>query len=693
MKLLIALVVLLASLGAGFAATVYPASTNGNNVFTGLNTFIQPIKAPPVFPVTAFGAKGDGTTDDVVAFRTALTNGSIVVPFSATPYIIGGEIYVPSNRRIICEPGVVIKRKAANYEGTVANFLRNADYTGGNTNIFIQGGIWDGNVANMGPRVTGAPFVSGVGFRFLNVKGLVIRDITLQYNQCFYLQLGLLNDFAFDNIVMNYDGVCRANADGIHFNGGCSNGVVRNVHSNGGYDDQIAINADDVSYFDMVNGDIQNVIVDGVENDAAHTTGVRLLSGPHSIKNVQIRNVRGKYAFGRCVTVGSEGTGAGGVIEGVTFSDWDIEMPQINQSFLWWDTCIAKNFYLNNIRVKFGIAAQVADCVGGIGGKGQHLFLMNSGAITNLVMTGIDVQGYPTNSSLVSLVNGMVKQLSVNGFYVTTGNNAIPGDVFLLGNDVGFANLLNGYIDATVKVYNTNNALTQIVTNNIFLLQTPTGAVYTPGSTANVTTTNVLPTTLISVFGWVKLSATTVNQALFTSCDNALASGFLFQYHNGAGAGYQSYVNTAGGLSVASTGMGSLIGAGVWGHLGFTYDGNTNRLYVNGTMVVEDHSKSGNMTHNNPMVLASPTVGGNYAVGAYDEFAVWNRVLSQAEINTLYNSGAGVAGDTNSAPWNSGLVEGYHFNETSGAVCVDFAHPGGVATASGTCYRVAGKIP
>jgi hypothetical protein len=51
----------------------------------------------------AHGAKGDGVTDDTAAFQSALSAGDLVVP--AATYLINGNIYVPSYRKVQCQPG------------------------------------------------------------------------------------------------------------------------------------------------------------------------------------------------------------------------------------------------------------------------------------------------------------------------------------------------------------------------------------------------------------------------------------------------------------------------------------------------------------------------------------------------------------------------------------------------------------
>jgi hypothetical protein len=54
----------------------------------------------------AFGAKGDGITDDTAAFQAAVNAGDVEIPPST--YLINGTVNVPSARNIQCQPGAVL---------------------------------------------------------------------------------------------------------------------------------------------------------------------------------------------------------------------------------------------------------------------------------------------------------------------------------------------------------------------------------------------------------------------------------------------------------------------------------------------------------------------------------------------------------------------------------------------------------
>lgn len=68
-----------------------------NSIGSGYGTL--PVLVKPVDP-TAYGAKGDGVTDNTTAFISALAAGDILIP--AGTYIIQGTIKVPAGRNIQC---------------------------------------------------------------------------------------------------------------------------------------------------------------------------------------------------------------------------------------------------------------------------------------------------------------------------------------------------------------------------------------------------------------------------------------------------------------------------------------------------------------------------------------------------------------------------------------------------------------
>lgn len=111
----------------------------------------------------------------------------------------------------------------------------------------------------------------------------------------------------------------------------------------------------------------------------------------------------------------------------------------------------------------------------------------------------------------------------------------------------------------------------------------------------------------------------------------------------------------------------SALPTGTWSHLAVTLSGTTATLYVNGVAVDTNTS----MTLN-PSSLPSTTqnyIGRSqfapdpYLSGSVDEFQIYNRALTAAEIQSLQTSAGGSAG--------GGNVAWYRFDEAKGATAVD----------------------
>ncbi|WP_371544467.1 glycoside hydrolase family 127 protein [Streptomyces sp. NBC_00554] len=106
-----------------------------------------------------------------------------------------------------------------------------------------------------------------------------------------------------------------------------------------------------------------------------------------------------------------------------------------------------------------------------------------------------------------------------------------------------------------------------------------------------------------------------------------------------------------------------------WSHLAVTIAGTTGTLYVNGTPVAQNTSMT--LSPAALGTLANNWLGrSNYPAdpvfaGAFDEFNVWSRALTAAEITALQTSSAA------SSPAGRGNLASYAFDETTGGTFTD----------------------
>jgi hypothetical protein len=75
-----------------------------------------------------------------------------------------------------------------------------------------------------------------------------------------------------------------------------------------------------------------------------------------------------------------------------------------------------------------------------------------------------------------------------------------------------------------------------------------------------------------------------------------------------------------------------------WTDVAFTYDGATLRLYINGTQVASRAAGGAIQTTNNPLWIGGNSPYGEYFTGLIDEVRIYNRALTQTEIQADMNA-------------------------------------------------------
>ena len=75
-----------------------------------------------------------------------------------------------------------------------------------------------------------------------------------------------------------------------------------------------------------------------------------------------------------------------------------------------------------------------------------------------------------------------------------------------------------------------------------------------------------------------------------------------------------------------------------WTHVALTYDGATLRLYVNGTQVATPATTGAIQATDSPLWIGGNNPYGEYFQGLIDEVRVYNRALTQADIQADMNA-------------------------------------------------------
>jgi hypothetical protein len=208
--------------------------------------------------------------------------------------------------------------------------LTNSDHESGNEDVHVEGGTFDGNnILQTRAREVLVPgreqswevsyeqYYNGAMLQFRNVTGLSLRNVTLKDPNSFGLQLGDVHSFSVEDIIFDYNMATKC-MDGVHVNGLCDHGVIRNVSGNT-EDDEVALNAEDLPWAQLTQGPIHHITVDGVSATEG-CRAVRILSNTSPVHDIEIRRVRGH--FKHAVVLFSKHYGPGdGDIDNVTISD------------------------------------------------------------------------------------------------------------------------------------------------------------------------------------------------------------------------------------------------------------------------------------------------------------------------------------------------------------------------------------
>ncbi|HEY7118821.1 MAG TPA: Ig-like domain-containing protein [Tepidisphaeraceae bacterium] len=108
------------------------------------------------------------------------------------------------------------------------------------------------------------------------------------------------------------------------------------------------------------------------------------------------------------------------------------------------------------------------------------------------------------------------------------------------------------------------------------------------------------------------------------------------------------YLNK-GGADVSAVGTTNL-SLNTWTHLALTYNGSTLRLYVNGTQVRSKNVSGNIVSSTGALRIGGNSSWGEYFAGQLDEIRIYNRALSQAEVQTDMNTPVGPAAPDTTFP-------------------------------------------
>lgn len=144
---------------------------------------------------------------------------------------------------------------------------------------------------------------------------------------------------------------------------------------------------------------------------------------------------------------------------------------------------------------------------------------------------------------------------------------------------------------------------------------------------------------VVSISAWIKRDNLTDLDQIVTK---RTSSVFEYQLYSNASTGRVDFnLLTSAGTDVCVAAGGTSLAAGQWYHVAGTSDGTTCRVYLNGGQDGTG-SVSGSMSNTTANFLVGYDGSGTatrYFNGSIDEVRIYNRALSGAEVQQLYNAG------------------------------------------------------
>ena len=265
---------------------------------------------------------GDGVHDDTNAIQEMIDSGvcEVSLPAPQKLYLISRPLVIPSNFKLKLPRYAEIKLADGSNcfmiqnKATPKPAKRLRDYLAPEAkelwkfydmlspdkedtchDFEIEGGIWNFNNLNQDPnpiytrQYDERNYLGHVMF-FYNVRNFRISNLTVKDPANYAVMIDMGSYFTIENITFdfNFGNPIAANMDGIHLNGNCHYGVIKNLQG-ACYDDLVALNA-----YEGSGGDITNIEIDGVFAENCHSA-VRLLTVNHNVEHINISNIYGSY--------------------------------------------------------------------------------------------------------------------------------------------------------------------------------------------------------------------------------------------------------------------------------------------------------------------------------------------------------------------------------------------------------------
>lgn len=312
-----------------------------NEILTSVQHVYKPDGEPYKID-TAFlcgGSAADAVNEALTRYK------NVEIPFLPDALYLSKPIVMRSGTRLTVHKDTVIRMEP----GCGGCMLRNQNIMNGmealysaeaDSDIFVEGGIWDGGVRSLSPfdihpamqTFREKDIILGVIF-FSNAKYFILRNLTISDGDQYAVLLAGCNRFIVEDLFFD-----RHKKDGVHMNGPSSYGLVRRLSGTTG-DDFVALNAWDWCTSAVSFGSIHDIVVrdincghdeirllpgrktypDGNKNECEiYDCSFRHMTGIYNVKMYQQPNCHNN-ALGM-----SDRSEIAGVMRNIYFSDFEL---------------------------------------------------------------------------------------------------------------------------------------------------------------------------------------------------------------------------------------------------------------------------------------------------------------------------------------------------------------------------------
>jgi hypothetical protein len=250
-----------------------------------------------------------------------------------------------------------------------------------------------------------------------------------------------------------------------------------------------------------------------------------------------------------------------------------------------------------------------------------------TGTITVPVIGDTAVEASETFTvNLTNPANAVITDGQATG--TITSDDGAPGLVAAYGfNETSGTNVLDS----------SGNNLTGVITGATRTTTARSGQALTFDGTNDWVTVNdaaALDVTRTTLEAWVRPTTLSGWRTAIMK-ESAIGLAYALYAHDNAPRP-SAYMNTGGpDIEVQGT---SGLPLNTWTHLAMTFDGTVMRLYVNGAQVNTRNTTGNIIATGNALRIGGNALWGEYFAGQIDEVRIYNRALTQAEIQTDMNT-------------------------------------------------------